>query len=118
MSYYNACQLVSVDEVLAYMGIDYSDEMVVKNIERAIRTADAYLRGSIAYHYQREDPRAKELALIIISDLYDNRGLQSTISGNTRKLVDDLCLQLRLEERRYGCLNYTIDQSQSKESTS
>lgn len=100
MSDTNTIQVVSVDEVLAYLGIDYSDDMVTKNIERTIKTADAYLKGSIGEGYPVEDPKAKELALIIISDLYDNRGLQSTISGNTRRLVDDLSLQLRLELRR------------------
>ena len=93
-------QVVSVNEVLAYLGIDYSDDMVKSNIERAIKTADAYLKGSIDEGYPVEDPRSKELALIIISDLYDTRGLNSTVSGNTRKLVDDLSLQLRLELRR------------------
>lgn len=93
-------QVVSVEEVLAYLGIDYSDEMVNANIERAIKTADAYLKGSIGEAYPVDDPRSKELALIIISDLYDNRGLNSTVSGNTRRLVDDLSLQLRLELRR------------------
>ena len=95
----NDLKVVSVEEVLAYLGIDYADEMVQRNIERAIKTADAYLKGSIGANYPVDDPRSKELALIIISDLYDNRGLQSTISGNTRKLVDDLSLQLRLELR-------------------
>lgn len=93
-------QVVSVEEVLAYLGIDYSDDMVTKNIERVINTADAYLKGSIGENYPVEDPRAKELALIIISDLYDNRGINSTITGNTRKLVDNFSLQLRLELRR------------------
>lgn len=92
--------VVTVDDVKAYLGIDYADDMVNANIERAINTADAYLKGSIGSNYPVDDPRAKELALIIISDLYDNRGLQSTISGNTRRLVDDLSLQLRLELRR------------------
>lgn len=100
MSDTNTIQVVSVDEVLAYLGIDYSDDMVKSNIERTIKTADAYLKGSIGENYPVEDPKAKELALIIISDLYDNRGLNSTISGNTRRLVDDLSLQLRLELRR------------------
>ena len=100
MSDTNTIQVVSVDEVLAYLGIDYSDDMVKSNIERTIKTADAYLKGSIGKNYPVEDPKAKELALIIISDLYDNRGLNSTISGNTRRLVDDLSLQLRLELRR------------------
>ena len=93
-------KVVSVDEVKNNLGIDYADEMVERNINRAIKTADAYLKGSIGENYPTEDPRAKELALIIISDLYDNRGLNSTVSGNTRRLVDDLSLQLRLELRR------------------
>lgn len=92
--------VVSVDEVKDYLGIDYADETVERNIKRAIKTADAYLKGSIGEDYPSEDPRAKELALIIISDLYDNRGINSTVSGNTRRLVDDLSLQLRLELRR------------------
>ena len=96
----NDLKVVSVEEVLAYLGIDYSDEMVEKNIERSIKTADAYLKGSIGANYPVDDPRAKELALIIVADLYENRGLQSTISGNTRRLVDDLSSQLRLELRR------------------
>lgn len=93
-------QVVSVEDVLAYLGIDYADDMVNTNVERAIKTADAYLKGSIGANYPVDDPRSKELALIIISDIYDNRGLQSTISGNVRKLVDDISLQLRLELRR------------------
>lgn len=92
--------VVTIEEVKAYLGIDHADDMVNANIERAINTANAYLKGSIGNDYPTDDPRAKELALIIISDLYDNRGLQSTISGNTRRLVDDLSLQLRLELRR------------------
>ena len=92
--------VVSVEDVLAELGIDYADDMVTKNINRAIKTADAYLQGSIGENYPVEDPRAKELALIIISDLYDNKGLKDTVSGNTRRLVEDMSLQLRLELRR------------------
>ena len=95
-------KVVSVDEIIAYLGIDYADDMVRNNLERAINTADAYLKGSIGKDYPVEDPRSKELALIIISDLYDNRGLNDTVSGNTRRLVDDFSLQLRLELRRAG----------------
>ena len=96
----NDLKLVSVEEVLDYIGQDYADEMIVRNIERNIKTADAYLKGSIGANYPVDDPRAKELALIIVADLYENRGLQFTISGNTRRLVDDLSSQLRLELRR------------------
>lgn len=92
-------QVVTVDEVLAYIGIDYADDMVEANIERMIKTADAYLRGSIGKNYPVDDPRSKELALIIVADLYDHRELSSNVSAKTRKLVDDLSLQLRLELR-------------------
>lgn len=89
----------TVDEVLKYLGIDYADEMVTANIERSIKTADAYLKGSIGKNYPTDDPRAKELALIFIADLYDNRGIVEKVSGNVRRLVDDFSLQLRLELR-------------------
>lgn len=92
-------QVVTVDEATDYLGIDYADDMVTKNIERAIKTADAYLKRSIGTNYPTDDPEAKEIALIIISDLYENRGLTTSISGNTRKLVDDMILQLKLELR-------------------
>ena len=93
-------QVVTVQEVLDELGYDIADELVTRNITRAINTADAYLKGSIGTNYPVEDPRAKELALMIITDIYDNKGLKDTVSGNTRKLVDDISLQLRLELRR------------------
>lgn len=93
--------VVTVEDVKAYLGIDYADDMVNANITRAINTADAYLKGSIGNNYPTEDPRVKELALIIVDDLYNNRGSQSTnITGNCKRLVDDMSLQLRLELRR------------------
>lgn len=93
-------QVVTVQDVLDELGYDIADEMVTRNITRAINTADAYLKGSIGENYPKEDPRSKELALMIITDIYDNKGLKDTVSGNTRKLVDDMSLQLRLELRR------------------
>lgn len=87
----------TIEEVLMYLGIDYADDMVTKNIERSILTADAYLKGSIGTNYPADDPRVKELALIFISDLYDNRGMIEKVAGNVRRLVDDMSLQLRLE---------------------
>lgn len=92
-------QLVTPQEVLDYLGIDESDSMIEANVVRSIRTADAYLKGAIGENYQTNDPRAKELALIFIADLYDNRGMIEKVSGNVRRLVNDFCLQLKLELR-------------------
>lgn len=92
--------IVSKAEVYAYLGIDYADDMVDANIERAITTADAYLQGAIGADYPTSDPRAKELALMFIADLYDSRGTEGKSSTNVKRLVDDFLLQLRLELRR------------------
>lgn len=91
--------MLTNQEVMDYLGIDYADEVITRNIERSIKTADAYLKGSIGKDYPVEDPRVKELALIFISDLYDNRGMIEKVAGNVRRLVDDMSLQLRLELR-------------------
>lgn len=92
--------VVQTQDVLNYLGIDYADAMVTANVNRAISTADAYLKGAVGANYPAEDPRAKELALIFIADLYDNRGMLEKASTNVRRLVDDFLLQLRLELRR------------------
>ena len=94
-------QVVSVDEVLAYLGIDYADDMVTKNINRLIYTADAYLKGAVGDNYPVDSPKAKEIALIVISDLYDTRGVHPSSGANSmRRLLEDLILQLKLELRR------------------
>lgn len=94
--------LVTEAEVLDHLGIDYADDMVLRNVARCIKTADAYLKGSIGENYPISDPRAKELALIIIADLYENRSMHASvqIQAKTRQLVDDLSLQLRMDLRR------------------
>ncbi len=92
--------IVQTQDVLNYLGIDYADAMVLANVNRAISTADAYLKGAVGADYPADDPRAMELALIFIADLYDNRGSLEKSSVNVRRLVDDFLLQLRLELRR------------------
>lgn len=91
--------MVTVEDVKNYLGIDYADNMVESNIARMIKTSDSYLKGSIGDPYPDDDPRAVELALIIIADLYNNRDLSDRVTANTRRLVDDMSLQLRCELR-------------------
>lgn len=91
--------MLTEQEVLDYLGIDYADEMITRNIARMIMVTDSYLQGSLGKDYPTDDPRVNELALIVISDLYDNRGMSEKVSGNVRRLVDDFSLQLRLSMR-------------------
>lgn len=89
--------MVSLEEAKDYLGIDYADDMVERNINRMIKTADSMLKGSIGDPYPDDDPRAVELALIIVADLYNNRELSNKVSANVRRFVEDASLQLRLE---------------------
>lgn len=91
--------MITVNDLKNHLGIDYADEMVEKNLKRLIKTADSYLKGAIGENYPDNDPRAKELALIVAADLYDNRDLNAKVSNNVRNLVNDFMLQLRLEMR-------------------
>lgn len=93
-------RVVTVDDVLAHLGIDYADDMASKNIDRIIDTADYYLKSAVGENYPVDHPAAKEIALHIIEDLYENRGLSSKVSNNTKNLIDNLSLQLLLELRR------------------
>lgn len=90
---------LTIEEVAEYLCIDYVDSAVSSQIARHIATAHRYLCGAVGDDYPRNDPRVREIALMIIDDLWENRGISNT-SGNTRKLINDLELQLKLEMRR------------------
>ena len=91
--------MVTIDNLKNYLGIDYVDDMITSNLERSLKTADAFLMGSIGLNYPKDDARAEELTLVVARELYENRGmmLSGSVSNTTRKMVDDLSLQLRLE---------------------
>ena len=84
-------------EVKDYLGIDFADEVTERLIARLIVVSDGYLKGSIGIAYPSADERAKQLALLVISDLYDNRENTEKVSANVRRLVVDFSMQLRVE---------------------
>lgn len=88
------------EDVKKYLRVDYNDDDAL--ITGLMSAADEFLKGSIGINYDNTGERAKTLSLIVISDLYDNRGLHddsAKVSNNVRRLVDDFSLQLRLEMR-------------------
>lgn len=92
---------ITVQDVKDHLGYDLTDEMVERKIKRLMNVADAYLRGAIGKDFPEDDSRVKELALIVIADMYEDRSLTSgKVSNQTRQLVNDFCLQLRLELAR------------------
>lgn len=91
------------DEALEYLGIDYPDDVIIKNVNRAMATAARTLRGAVGADVEElmpDDERVKELALIYTDDLYSNRGLSAKVSAATRRMVQTMELQLRMELRK------------------
>lgn len=92
----------TIEDALAYLGIDYADDLVRKNVNRALATAVKVLHGAVGEDVETlmpSDPRAKELALIYMDDLYSEKGVSAKVSGATRRMVADMEMQLRLELR-------------------
>lgn len=92
----------TVDDCLAYLGIDYADELVRKNVTRALASAVKVLHGAVGEAVEillPNDPRAQELVLIYMDDLYSEKGVSAKVSGATRRMVADMEMQLRLELR-------------------
>lgn len=92
--------VVEIQDVKDYLGIDYEDDMTNRRIKHLIHVACKYLESSLGKDYPRNDYRVKELALIVISDLYENHDLTDKVSGNVRRLISDFSLQIRLEMRK------------------
>lgn len=88
--------MMTLNEAKNYLRVDGTEDDAFISV--LINVADGYLKASVGSSYDNTDERAKTLSLIIIADLYDNRGI-SEASTNVRKLVDDFSLQLRLELR-------------------
>lgn len=90
------------EDALAYLGIDYADDVVQKNVTRALAAAIKTLHGAVGEDVETlmpNDDRVRELVLVYTDDLYSNRGLSAKVSSATRQLVQTMELQLRLELR-------------------
>lgn len=92
----NINDVITADDLLVYLGIDYADDMVNQNIARAIKTADGDLRESVGDDYPVDHPLTPELALMYAAASYENRDL----AGNESKRANDIALKLRLVLRR------------------
>nr|WP_316614638.1 head-tail connector protein [uncultured Ruminococcus sp.] len=91
---------ITVQEVAEYLGIDPDevDQVVNNNLSRQISAAESYLSGAIGKDYDGEDPRVKELGIMIAAELYNSRGVTSARQDAAiRRIATDFFMQLRLE---------------------
>ena len=89
-------KVITENDVLADLGIDYADDMVRTNIAKAIRYADGELRESVGDDYPVDHPLTPELALLYASCSYEKRDL----AGNELKRAEQIAQKLRLVLRR------------------
>lgn len=87
----------TLEEVKQELGIDFNDHD--KRLTRYILVADTWLKGSIGENYDSNDERAKQLALLVIEDLYDRNANSVKENATLQKLKNDFILQLQCEGR-------------------
>jgi hypothetical protein len=95
--------MITIDDALDHLGFDQADEVVRKNVTRALNSAEATLRGSVGEDVEKylpNDPRIDTLILAYLDDLYDERGVSAKVSNATRYMVSSQEWQLRLELQR------------------
>ena len=96
--------MVTIEDALVYMGIDYPDEVVIKNATRALKSAQRTFKGAVGDDVDEllpNDERAAEIVLQWTDDLYKQRGSTSAkVTGATRRMTEDMVLQLQMDLRR------------------
>ena len=93
----------TIEEALEHLGYDETDEVIRRDVTRDLAAATRTLLGAIGddvEKYLPADPRVKELALMYLDDIHDERGTSAKVSGSIRRIVNTMETQLRLELRR------------------
>lgn len=90
---------ITIQDAKDQLGIDWADPATERRLTKTIAAAGKFLEGSLGVGYPADDPRAEELALLVVSELYDNHDMTEKVSANVRRLVNDFSLQIRLEMR-------------------
>lgn len=93
--------MLSVDDVKKELGIDFSDKSTDDRITRYIAVADAWLKGAVG-DFNHDDERAKQLALLIIEDLFDRNSNTVKENATINKLKNDFIMQLKWETKEDG----------------
>ena len=94
----------TLEEALEYLGVDYPDEMVSRNVQRALDAAVGVVKGAIGDDVLEHFPNSsklRELILLHMADLYDERNT-TTLKANAvnRRIIDSMEWQLKLELKR------------------
>ena len=95
--------MVTLNDALEHLGIDFADEVVERNVTRALETGKALMRGAVGEDvddYLHGDPRIDQLVLLYTAEAYDSREASQKQASVRNRLTHDLELQLKMELRR------------------
>ena len=95
--------MVTLNDALEHLVIDYADEIVERNVSRALETGKALMRGAVGEDvedYLPGDPRIDQLVLLYTGEAYDSREASQKQASVRNRLTHDLELQLKMELRR------------------
>jgi hypothetical protein len=95
--------MLTIDDALAHLGIDYADGQVTRNVARALQDAQSYLQSAVGadvFELLPDDSKVDRLVLAYLSDLYDERGTSAKAGNAKRDMIHSMELQLRLELAR------------------
>ena len=97
--------LVELQDVFDYLGIDYADDMVTRRVTSLISLADGYLVSAVGENYMErlsasQLDKVKEISLMLIGDLYSTRGHSAKEEASARRLYQNLLLHMQIDYER------------------
>ncbi len=94
----------TLEEILEYLGIDYADDAVSRNAQRALDAAVDIVKGAVGddvYDILTDSEKLKEFTILHTADLYDERNTTTLkATAVNRRIVAVMELQLKMEYRR------------------
>ena len=96
--------MLTINEALDHLGIDYADEKVTRNVGSALKDAQRYLQGTVGadvFDLLPDDERVERLVKVYLAEIYDEPSTTSAKANNAKRdMVFSMELQLKMELAR------------------
>ncbi len=93
--------MLTINDALAHLGYDETDDVITKRVTAELDEAEAYLQGAVGmdvFELLPSDSRVNILLKAYLDDLHDDRGTTSAKAGSAkRELIHSTEAQLRME---------------------
>jgi len=95
--------VLTINEALDHLGIDYADEKVTRNVASALKDAQRYLQGTVGadvFDLLPDDERVERLVKVYLTEIYDEPSTSAKAGNAKRDMVFSMELQLKMELAR------------------